>query len=421
MGTGKTRAVLFAADWLLRTGQAKRVLVVAPLSTLTLVWETEVFRMMMRRKTRVLYGSREKRLAILAEGCEICIVNHHGVRVIENELAKAGFDIVVIDELATFRNKSTELWKSVSTVVNARSTKFAWGLTGSPTPNLPTDAWAQCALLTPGRVPRTMGAFKAQTMLRVSQFRWTPKKEANDMVFAAMQPSVRYTLDDVMELPPTSYVDREVVLDPQAQKAYDMLTAKLRTMTNDGRSITAVNEGVLHTKLLQVAAGFIYTDDRTVYALPNKARLAALDEVIAETDRKVIVFVPFLHALAGVADHLRGKGHNVGVVHGGTPRGQRDTIFNNFQNGPFPRVVVAHPQCMAHGLTLTAANTTIWYSPTHSLETYEQANARTARPGQTAKTVVAHLFGTKIEKHVYRRLRDKAKMQGLLLELFKNN
>ena len=91
-------------------------------------------------------------------------------------------------------------------------------------------------------------------MLRVSTFRWVTRKDANDVVFAAMQPAVRFTLDDVMELPPTSYVDREVVLDPKAQKAYDLMFRKLRMLADDGRSITAVNEGVLHSKLLQVAA-----------------------------------------------------------------------------------------------------------------------------------------------------------------------
>jgi SNF2 family DNA or RNA helicase len=417
MGTGKTRAVLYAADWLMRTGQVKRMLVVAPLSTLTLVWEAEVFRMLMRRRVKILHGLREKRLENLRTGAEICVINHHGVGVIQHELVSARFDLVVIDELATFRNKSTELWKALTTVV--APAKYAWGLTGSPTPNEPTDAWAQVKLLTPARTTRTFGAFRDQVMTRISQFRWVARKEANQIVHEAMQPSVRFTLDDVLELPPTSYVDREVVLDAQAQKAYDLLIRKLRMMTDNGKAITAVNEGVLQTKLLQVACGYIYTDDKTVYSLPSAARLRALDETIAETDRKVIVFVPYIHALEGVAEHLRKHKHDVAVVHGGTPKAQRDMIFTNFQAAAAPRIVVAHPGCMAHGLTLTAANTTIWYAPTSNLETYEQANARTVRPGQTSKTVIAHLFGTKIEKHVYYRLRQKARMQGLLLELFK--
>ena len=143
MGTGKTRAVLFAVDWLMKLGKIGRVLVVAPLSTLTLVWEAEVWKMRMKRSVSVLHGSKEKRLQALAQGAEICVINHHGVRVIEKELTAAGFDVIVFDELATYRNKSPDLWASADALVKAPQTKFAWGLTGSPTPNVPIDAWGR--------------------------------------------------------------------------------------------------------------------------------------------------------------------------------------------------------------------------------------------------------------------------------------
>lgn len=416
MGTGKTRAVLFAADYLLELG-VKRVLVAAPLSTLTPVWESELFGVLPRRRVRVLYGSREKRLKLLAEDADIYIINHHGLPMLRSQLIARGFDVVVLDELAVFRNRSTELWKAANAVVNAPSTKYAWGLTGSPTPNAPTDAWAQIRMLTPGRVSRTMADFKDRTMRQVSSFRWIARPDANETVYQAMQPSVRFTREDVMELPPTSYVDREVKLDADASKAYKMLYDKARLLTTSGQSVTAANEGILQSKLLQVACGYIYADDKTIYELPSSARLKALDEILAETDRKVIVFVPFIHALNGVHRHLA-KHHTVEAVHGGTARAARDKIFRDFQNAEHPRVLLAHPQCMAHGLTLTSANTIVWYSPTTSLEIYEQANARITRPGQTSKTLIAHLYGTTVERLTYARLRTKSKMQNLLLTMF---
>jgi SNF2 family DNA or RNA helicase len=134
----------------------------------------------------------------------------------------------------------------------------------------------------------------------------------------------------------------------------------------------------------------------------------------------VIVFVPFIHALAGIAAHLRAKGHVVSVVYGATPRGQRDRIFTAFQTLPSPRFLVAHPGCMAHGLTLTAANMIIWYSPPMSLETYDQANARIVRPSQTSRTLICHLAGTQVERLTYTRLRTRTRMQGVLLEMFRN-
>jgi SNF2 family DNA or RNA helicase len=419
MGTGKTRSVLYAIDYLFRNRQAKRALIVAPLSTLTPVWETEAFNLMFRHRVSVLYGSRAKRLDLLNAGTPFCIINHHGLRVIGPEVAKAGFDIVVFDELAVYRNRSTELWKSAANVVNADSVKYAWGLTGSPTPNAPTDAWAQVRLLTPVRAPRSMVAFRDQTMRQITQFKWVPRPEANSIVHRAMSPSVRYTREDVMELPECITVDRAVSLDEDARKAYTMLWDKARVITQQGDSITAVNEAVLQGKLLQVATGFIYTDKHTVYALPVTGRLKALADTLDETDHKSLVFVPFLHALHGVSNYLRSKGYDVATVHGGTSRGVRDKLFADFQRKPSPHIIVAHPQCLSHGLTLTAADTIVWYSPTTSLETYEQANARINRPGQINRMLIAHLVGTPVEKATYARLRAKARQQGCLLDLFK--
>jgi SNF2 family DNA or RNA helicase len=262
-----------------------------------------------------------------------------------------------------------------------------------------------------------MTSFQDQTMRRVSQFKWVPRHDANEIVRTAMSPSVRFTLDDVLELPETLYVDRSVVLDTDAANAYKMLYNKARMLTTQG-TVTAVNEGILQSKLLQVAAGYIYTDSKTVYQLPSSGRLRALEDTIAETDRKILVMVPFLHALSGVAAHLRAKHYDVAVVHGGTSRTLRDKIFTQFQTTTSPRIIVAHPQTLAHGLTLTEANVIVWYSPTTSLDIYEQANARIVRPGQTAKTVIVHLTGTPVESATYTRLRAKAKMQGCLLGLF---
>jgi SNF2 family DNA or RNA helicase len=420
MGTGKSRAVLYAADYLMRTGHAKRALIVAPLSTLTPVWEREIFQLMMTKNTvRILYGTREKRLKLLGEGTPICVINHHGLKVMGKHLVEAGFDIVVLDELAVYRNRGTDLWKSATTVVNSPSTKWCWGLTGSPTPNAPTDAWAQVRLLTPNRTTRSFAQFQDITMRKISQFRWVPRPEANVVVQHAMSPSVRYTRDDVMELPPCSTVERVASLDADAAKAYRLLYDKCRMLTQAGESISAVNEGVLHSKLLQVSCGFIYTDKKKVYQLPATKRLTALEETLDETERKVLVLVPFLHALTGVATHLRSTGHDIAVVHGGTGRSARDKIFTAFQTDASPRVIVAHPQTLSHGLTLTEANTIIWYSPTQSNEIYEQSNARINRPGQLHKTLIVHLVGTPVERATYARLASKQRMQSCLLSLFK--
>lgn len=418
MGTGKTRAVIYACDYLLKMGIIKKVLISAPLSTLTEVWERELFATLPLARVKVLYGDRAKRLTLLDQDAEFYIINHHGLPMLKTELAAKGFDVGVIDELAVFRNKSTELWKGANAVLE--STTYKWGLTGAPTPTEPVDAWAQIRLITPTRVARTVGSFRDATMKKISQFRWVPRPDANQIVHASMQPSIRFTRDDVEEIPPTTYVDRQVKLDPMAEKAYKLLFNKMRMKTDDGRSITAVNEGVLHGKLLQVSCGYIYADDKTVYSLPNAARMQGLLETVAECDRKVLVFVPYVHALDGVADSLRRAGHTVGVISGSVGRAARDKIFRDFRQTDDPRIIAAHPATMAHGLNLTEADTIIWYSPYPHPEIYEQANARVPRPGQRHKTLIVHLIATAVERRTVQRLRGQLRMQGLLMDLFHN-
>lgn len=417
-GTGKTRSAIWAADYLRRTQPLGPVLITAPLSTLSPVWESELFKLNPRARVQILHGSKQERLDRLACEADWYIINHHGLALIHDALMAKGFSIFVIDELAVLRNSRTRWWRAANLLIYSGSIKYVWGLTGSPTPKAPTDAWAQIKLLTPGNTTRTFTRFRDLTMLQVTQFRWVRKPNASKLIHEQMQPSVRFSLDDVTELPQTTYRRFDVPLEPLAAKAYKLMLDKLRMQTNDGETITAANEGILQSKLLQVACGFIYTDDKGVIRLPVQPRLDTLLSIVESTDRKFIVFVPFVHALEGVAEHLIKAGEDIAVVHGGTPVGLRNKVFRGFQEQDSPRGIVAHPGCMAHGLTLTAANTIIWYSPTNSFETYEQANARIVRPGQTSKTLIAHLVGTSVERAVYQRLQDRKSFQGLLLDLF---
>lgn len=416
-GTGKTRSAIWAADYLRRTQGLGPVLVTAPLSTLSPVWEQELFKLDPRARVQVLHGSKQDRLDRLASEADWYIINHHGLSLIEAALIAKKFSVFVIDELAVLRNSRTLWWRAAARIIYS-GIKYVWGLTGSPTPKAPTDAWAQIKLLTPGNTTRTFTRFRDLTMLQVTQFRWVRKAGAKEIIHDQMQPSVRFSLDDVMELPVTTYRRYDVPLEPDAAKAYKLMLDKLRMLSEKG-TITAANEGILQSKLLQVACGFIYTDDKGVFRLPVQPRLDALLSIVESTDRKFIVFVPFVHALEGVAEHLIKAGEDIRVVHGGTPVGVRNKVFRDFQEDESsPRGIVAHPGCMAHGLTLTAANTIIWYSPTNSFETYEQANARIVRPGQTSRTLIAHLVGTSVERAVYQRLQDRKSFQGLLLDLF---
>jgi SNF2 family DNA or RNA helicase len=420
MGTGKTNSALWAYDYLRRTKQVKKVLVVCPLSTMERTWADSVFNTFSHLDAVVLHGTRERRNKLLKQDVDVYIINIDGLSSIKAELAKRpDIDLIVVDELALARNSGTDRWKILNEICNKQTTRRVWGMTGSPTPNAPTDAWAQCKLVTPDNqnVPKYFSAFRDKVMRQLTQFKWIARPDANDVIYQMMQPSIRFSLDDCTDLPEQTFITREVALTSEQAKAYKDMLSKLATDYQGGQ-ILAVNEAVKANKLIQIACGVAYGTGGEEIVIPSKPRLDVLKEIIEESDGKVIVFVPLTGALESVASELR-KEFTVETVHGGTSKNERDRIFGEFQRNEDPRVLVANAAAMSHGLTLTAASTIVWYAPVHSNETYEQACARVRRPGQTRTTVIVHIAGTDVERRVYKRLQDKQSMQGLLLEMMK--
>ncbi len=420
MGTGKTRAALWAYDYLRGNNLAKKMLVVAPLSTLNVTWGKEVFRVTPHLKVVVLHGAKAKRLKLLEEDADIYLINHDGLKVIFDEvMARVGtngdIDTLTIDELAVYRNGGAQRTKDMRKL--AARMNWVWGMTGSPIPTSPTDAHAQATIINPSRVPKFFGRFREELMTRVTQFKWAPKKDAVERAYDALQPAVRFTLDDVYELPQTVTRWLDVDMGPNQARVYkDMKDTCVAAIKN--QEITAANAGAALSKLLQVSTGWVYTADKNIVALDNDNRLEALIDAIQASDRKVLVFSPFKHNLAGISSRLTKESIDHATVSGDTSSNERSRLFNLFQNTDKFKVLNAHPQCLAHGLTLTAADTIIWYAPVTSLEIYDQANARISRVGQKHKQLVLHLQSTPVERKIYKMLYQKQEIQSKLLELF---
>lgn len=421
LGTGKTRSMLWSFDYLRSNKMAQKMLVVAPLSTLEFTWKREAFNTVPHLKCVVLHGSKSQRLKKLADPeADIYIINHDGISVILDELIKRpDIDVLGIDELAVYRNPTAARTKTM--IKFAPRMKWAWGMTGRPIPRSPTDVWAQARILTPGNVPKYFARYREELMTRSqhSMFQWFPKPDAVDRAFSALQPAVRYVIDDVAELPDLIERNVDVMMGAKQLKVYKAL-AKDCYAKMQSQEITAANAGVVMSKLLQIATGFVYATDGSVIELDNGYRIDALMEAIDGSNNKVLVFVPFKHALKGISKVLTEEKIEHAVVSGDTPASERGDIFNLFQNTSKYKVLAAHPQCLAHGITLTAADTIIWFGPTTSLEIYEQANARIRRVGQKHKQQVLKFQGTPIEKRIYRILNDHQVVQDKLLELFED-
>jgi len=413
MGSGKTASVLWAFDYLRKNGQAKKMLVVSPLSTLQRTWGDEISSSFSHLRYMILTGSGDERRRRLRENADIYIINHDGLKVVgmvEAINRRQDIDLLVIDEIAqAARTASTDRWKALAKIVRHElaqgGKRRVYGLTGTPTPNSPSDAWAQCRLLVPDQVPPYYNSFKNLVEDKVSSGwnGWMPKPEANEIVAKVMQPSIRFQRDECIDLPPVTYQTREVDLSSEQKRVYREMLITLRAEVENGQ-ITAANELVKATKLLQIASGAAYKSDGETAFITPKERLEVTEEIIEEASGSIIVFVPFRGALNAVADHLVKKGITVGVIHGGVSSGERDRIFNEFQNERTIRVLVAQPASMAHGLNLTAANTIIWFGPVYSNEIYQQSCARITRPGQVRKQLIIHIQGCPAEKRVYTRV-----------------
>jgi SNF2 family DNA or RNA helicase len=420
MGLGKTVTSLWAYDFMRDCKMIKKALIVCPLSTMERTWADEIFKTFPHLDATVVYGTRERRKKLLAQNSDLYIINTDGIKTIEEDLAgRDDINLIIVDEIAMFRNAGTERWKTLNNICNKQTHRRVWGLTGAPTPHEPTDAWAQCRIVVPASpdVPKYFGKFRDMVMKQLTQFKWVPRADAVDTVKHMMQPSVRFALDDCIDLPEQTFTTRDVEMTKEQKDAYKNMLDKL-IMEYQGGEVLAVNEAVKANKLVQIACGVAYGKDGEYIHIPNKPRIDVLKELIEESEGKVLVFVPLTGVLENLIDELKND-WDVAAVHGATSKHERDQIFGDFQKTDRIRVIVANPSTMSHGLTLTAATTIIWYAPIHSNDVYEQACARVRRPGQTRTTVIAHIAGSDIERRIYKRLQAKQKLQGSLLEIMK--
>ena len=413
--TGKSRSALYAFDYLRQAGRVRKLLVTAPLSTLRRTWANEVFQATPHLRTVILHGDRAKRLRLLEEDADVYVINHDGVKTIQGALREAVARepwMAVLDELTTYKNPESDISKQTRPIVEA--CPWAVGMTATPISNGPEDAYGQIKMMTPGALDgMSAGRFKHHVCTKISNFVWLPRSDAAERVHKLMQPSVRFTREEVGELPPCQYLEQVAELTPVQKELF-------REMAREGvlakYGVTTENEADVLNKLTQILTGCVYLPEGKILEVDCRPRLELLNQVIAGSEGKVIVFTTYKHTLAALEQHVA-KHVETFVVSGDVPIGQREKIFTRFQNEPQKQVIVAHPKTMSHGLTLTAANTIVWFGPPPSAETYHQANGRVTRMGQTRSQLIVNIVGTRVETKVYTRLRNREELQGVLLDL----
>jgi SNF2 family DNA or RNA helicase len=415
-GTGKTASAIWAADFLMKQGKVRRALIICPLSIMDSAWRADLFEVAMHRTVDVAHGDAKKRKKIINSGAEFVVINFDGVEIVEEDIRNGKFDLIIVDEATHYKNSQSKRWKCLNRLVTDDT--WLWMMTGTPAAQSPLDAFGLAKLINPGAVPRYFGSFRDQVMMKITQFKWIAKPDATETVYNALQPAIRFTKDQCLDLPDMTYVKRQVELTRQQKKYYNELKNRL-VMEAAGEEVTAANAAIVMNKLLQISAGAVYTDDGSTLEFDIKNRYNVLKEVIDESSQKVLVFVPFRHTIDVLVGKLRKDGFTTEVIRGDVPATKRTEIFKRFQETPDPKILVIQPQSAAHGVTLTAANTVVWWGPTSSLETYAQANARVHRSGQKHPCTVVQLQGSAVEKHVYALLDNRIDVHTKIIDLYK--
>ena len=417
-GTGKTLSALWAADYLMSIGKVRRVLILCPLSIMQSAWLGDLSNSIIHRSAVVAHHSQSsRRIEMVQQDYEFVITNYDGLNLIANEVRNDGrFDLVIVDEANAYKTQTTRRWKALASILGPET--YLWMMTGTPASQSPADAYGLAKLVNPNNVPKFYTAWRDMVMNKITMFKWAPKPNAAETVHAALQPAIRFTKAQCLDLPAVLTTTRLVPLTPQQAKYYNLLKDRMAA-TAAGETITAVNAAANLSKLLQISCGAVYTDDKDVVEFDAAPRLSVLEEILEETDRKVIIFALFRSSIDTIFNHLTKKGVAVECIHGGITANKRADTIRRFQNEKDPRVLVMQPQASAHGITLTAADTVVFFGPLMSVEQYIQCIARADRKGQNSdKVTVIHIEGSPVEKQMFTALASKVVDNSLITKMF---
>lgn len=402
MGLGKTATTLSALE-----PRHLPALVVAPKRVAEHVWPAERKLWRSDLSLALAAGTPSQRKAALAAGADITVIGR-------DNLADADpvYRTVILDELSSFRSRSTARWKAARQLCVRAD--YVWGLTGTPTPSSYLDLWAQVFLLDRGkRLGTTLGGYRERYFKAYGQLPsgilidWRPRPGAEARIRELIEDMCLYMSSaDELDLPPVTYNTVEVDLPPAARKQYEQFRKELILELGDDVH-SAANAAVLSNKLSQVSAGFVFSDEQDgTYTVLHSAKLDALREIVDGTGDNILVFYNYRPEAA----RIKAAFPQARYV-------DEPGALEAWTRGELP-MLLAHPASAGHGLNLqTGGHTIVWSSLTWDLELYLQANARLARQGQTHPVVVHSLECDRtVDKVMAERLQGKTTTQQGLLD-----
>jgi len=420
MGLGKTVTTLTAIDKLkFDEFEVNKVLVIAPLRVADTTWADEIkkWKHLNHLKLVKILGTEKERRAALRHEADIYTINRENVPWLVGYLgANFPFDMVVVDELSSFKNPSSLRFKSLRTV--RPIIKRLVGLTGTPAPNGLIDLWSQLYLIDRGeRLGKTVTEYRKTFFNPNKQnghvvYSYKLKEQAEEQIRGKISDvCISMSAKDYLDLP--ERIDNYIYIDfpTELKTRYEEFEKKHVLELLDAEEISVVNAAALNTKLLQFANGTVYDDARNTNYL-HDLKVKALEEILDTANGKpVLVFYSFQHDLTAIQDKLKKY----------KPKKLETAKDIEKWNKGEIQLLLAHPASAGHGLNLQAGGSIIvWFGLNWSLELYQQANARLHRQGQTESVIIHHLVskGT-LDEDVIAALSRKDGEQNSLLEAIK--
>ncbi|HCO18985.1 MAG TPA: DEAD/DEAH box helicase [Tissierellales bacterium] len=412
---GKTVTTLTAINDLMHDYlEVSKVLVIAPLRVAEDTWsrETGKWDHLKHLKISKVLGSEKQRLQALKEKADIYVINRENVQWLIKTLGmKWDFDMVVIDELSSFKNPSAQRFKALRKMMPM--VKRIVGLTGTPAPNGYMDLWSQLYLLDRGdRLGRTLTAYRRDYFYQIQRpgFQlYEIRPGSRELINARIKDiCISMKAKDHLKQKDPILINAPAVLSPEEKKKYKEME-KEAILELGEETITALNAAAVVNKLLQIANGAVYANDRSYVKVHNK-KLDVLDELIeAANGDPVLVFYSYKHDLDRILEKI--------------PKARKlETAedIKDWNEGKIP-VMLAHPASTGHGLNLQdGGSIIIWFGLTWSLELYQQANARLHRQGQTEAVRIYHIIAEDtVDERVLKVLQGKNMRQEELLQELK--
>jgi SNF2 family DNA or RNA helicase len=408
-GLGKTVSALTAIADI----NPQRVLIVAPLRVAKTVWHNEAQKWahLQHLTFSICVGTPAQRLSALQSDAQIHVINIDCLSwLVKDSAIKRKYDMVIFDEFSLLKSHSSQRFKASKAL--CKNIERVVGLTGSPAANSVHDLWSQLFLLDGGaRLFKTVSAFRLQWFdVGYNQYTFKPKPSAMSEITAKIDDiCLSMKAADYLDMPPVVHNEVMVDMSPAAHATYKEIRKEL--IVEVGKETIAVaNAAVLVGKCIQIANGFLYDENKNALHL-HDAKIDALESIISETNAPILLFYTFKADLEKIKSRF---------AYVQTLQDNSEQKVKDWNAGKIP-LLACHPASAGHGLNLQqGGNVVVWYGLTHSLELFEQANARIHRQGQTKTVFIHYILADKtIDSAVLAALKNKEKVQDAVFNSLK--